>query len=86
MLINIALEDAFFQGILSSLIHVTWSLAAGGRLGVGNDPRYNKTRCFDPFPFPTCTDEHRERIRRLAEKLDAHRKRQPVVFSVAQDD
>lgn len=27
-------------------------MAAGARLGVGNDPRYNKTRCFDPFPFP----------------------------------
>ncbi|WP_369690176.1 hypothetical protein [Ectopseudomonas oleovorans] len=27
-------------------------MAAGGRLGVGNDPRYNKTRCFETFPFP----------------------------------
>ena len=52
-----AFEDAFFLGVLSSRVHVTWALAAGGRLGVGNDPRYNKTRCFDPFPFPECTDE-----------------------------
>ncbi len=52
-LINIALNDAFFLGVLSSRTHVVWALAAGRRLGVGNDPVYVKTRCFDPFPFPT---------------------------------
>ena len=62
--------------MLSSRIHVTWALAAGGRLGVGNDPRYNKSRCFDPFPFPDCSEEQKQRIRELAESLDAHRKRQ----------
>jgi hypothetical protein len=56
MLVNVALDDALFLGVLSSRIHVAWALAAGGRLGVGNDPRYNKTRCFDPFPFPACAD------------------------------
>ena len=76
MLIAIALDDAYLLGVLSSRIHVTWALAAGGRLGVGNDPRYNKSRCFDPFSFPDCDDEQKERIRELAEKLDAHRKRQ----------
>lgn len=53
-----------------------WALAAGGRLGVGSDPRYNKTRCFDPFPFPTPTELQQSRICALAESLDAHRKRQ----------
>jgi hypothetical protein len=81
MLVNIALHDAFFHGVLSSSIHVTWSLAAGGRLGVGNDPRYNKTRCFDPFPFPTCTEDQKEHIRQLAEWLDSHRKRQQSLCS-----
>ncbi len=52
MLIVIAIEDGLALGILSSELHVVWALAAGGRLGVGNDPRYNKSRCFDPFPFP----------------------------------
>lgn len=47
-----ALEDAMALGILSSSVHITWALAVGGRLGVGNDPRYNKSRCFEPFPFP----------------------------------
>lgn len=80
MLINIALDDAFYLGVLSSHVHVTWALAAGGRLGIGNDPRYNKTRCFDPFPFPTCTDKLQTRVRELAEALDAHRKRQQILF------
>ena len=47
-----------FSGVLSSRIHVTWALAAGGRLGVGNDPRYNKTVCFETFPFPVPDDRH----------------------------
>lgn len=76
MLICIAMSDAHHLGVMSSHIHVTWALAAGGRLGVGNDPRYNKTRCFDPFPFPVPSDEQAARIRELGEQLDAHRKRQ----------
>jgi len=75
-LIAFAISDAFALGILSSSLHVAWALAAGGRLGVGNDPRYNNTRCFDPFPFPAATAEQSTRIRDLAEQLDAHRKRQ----------
>ncbi|MDB9321016.1 class I SAM-dependent DNA methyltransferase [Nodularia spumigena] len=70
----IALDDAYFLGVLSSKIHVTWALAAGGRLGVGNDPVYVKTKCFDPFPFPEPTAEQKQKIRELGEKLDAHRK------------
>jgi type II restriction/modification system DNA methylase subunit YeeA len=45
------IDDTTF-GILSSRIHITWALSAGGRMGVGNDPIYNSTRCFEPFPFP----------------------------------
>ena len=76
MLIAIALDDAYHLGVLSSRIHVAWALAAGGRLGVGNDPRYNKSRCFEPFPFPNPAPDQQARIRDLAERLDAHRKRQ----------
>jgi hypothetical protein len=75
MLVIVAVDDGFSLGVLNSRIHVTYALAAGGRLGVGNDPRYNKSRCFDPFPFPDCTEPQRERIRKIAEELDAHRKR-----------
>jgi hypothetical protein len=74
MLIAIALDDAYFLGVLSSRIHTTWALAAGGDLG-GNTPRYNKTRCFDPFPFPDATPEQKQKIRDIGERLDTHRKR-----------
>jgi hypothetical protein len=73
-LIVVASDDASLLGVLSSRAHVVWALASGGWLGVGNDPRYSKTRCFDPFPFPANIDEHRVRIGQLAEALDAHRK------------
>lgn len=74
MLIAIALDDAAHLATLSSRIHLTWALAAGGRLGVGNDPRYNKSKCFDPFPFPEPTPQQTEHLRALGEALDAHRK------------
>lgn len=72
----IASDDAYVLGVLSSRIHTTWALATGGKLGVGNDPRYQNTQCFDPFPFPVCSEELKRRIRELAETLDAHRKRE----------
>ena len=75
-LICIALDDAFSLGVLSSTVHMRWALASGGWLGVGNDPVYVKTRCFDPFPFPAASEPQQARIRDLAEQLDAHRKRQ----------
>ncbi|HEY1613800.1 MAG TPA: DNA methyltransferase [Rhizomicrobium sp.] len=75
MLVAIASDDASTLGILSSRIHMVWALRAGGWLGMGNDPRYSKSRCFDPFPFPDADDLQRQRIRDLAEDLDAHRKR-----------
>ncbi len=74
MLICIATSAAWHLGVLSSKVHVAWAVAAGGRLGVGNDPRYNKTLCFDPFPFPDPPTALRARISALAERLDAHRK------------
>ena len=76
MLVAVALDDAFYLGVLSSRVHVCWALAQGGRLGVGNDPRYNKTRCFETFPFPEPSEAIKDRIRNLGESLDTHRKRQ----------
>jgi hypothetical protein len=70
-----ALDDAFHLGVLSSKIHVIFALAPEARLGKGNDPRYIKTNCFDPFPFPLCSEEDKKTIRTIAEELDAHRKR-----------
>src|SRR3546814_20973255 len=40
-------------------------------------PRYSKSRCFDPFPFPGTfsSEPDKASIRAIAEDLDAHRKR-----------
>jgi hypothetical protein len=70
----IALDDAFFHGVLSSRIHIVWALATGGTLE--DRPRYNKTLCFETFPFPNATESQQKCIRDIAETLDAHRKRQ----------
>ncbi len=72
MLVNIAVDDAYSLGVLSSRTHVTWALAQGGTLE--DRPRYNKTRCFETFPFPEPADALRAHIRELGERLDAHRK------------
>ncbi|MCC5839509.1 MAG: class I SAM-dependent DNA methyltransferase [Opitutales bacterium] len=74
MLVCIASDEAALLGILSSRHHVAWALAQGGTLE--DRPRYNKTRCFETFPFPDATPDQKERIGALAERLDAHRKRQ----------
>ena len=63
-----------------------WSLANGGSLGmyIGN-VRYNKSRCFETFPFPDddtgLTPKLRDRIAQLAEQIDAHRKRQQAAHT-----
>ncbi len=71
--------------ILSSRVHGCWALAAGGTLE--GRPVYNKTRCFETFPFPALASPILgdgealnqvlvEKLRSLGEQLDAHRKRQ----------
>lgn len=75
-LIAIALEDNFYQGVLSSRLHIEWAFCTGSWMGVGNDSVYNKAVCFDKFPFPDVIPEQQALIRDLAERLDAHRKRQ----------
>ncbi len=70
----VASDNPFVLGVLSSAVHVTWALAAGGRLGFGNDPRYQNALCFDPFPFPATSAAQAAEIAALAEELDALRK------------
>jgi hypothetical protein len=81
-LVVITLDDAFFLGVLSSRIHVVYSIAAGGWIGYGNDPVYVKTDCFDPFPFPLCGEREKARIRELADALDTHRKQMQAKHGV----
>jgi hypothetical protein len=72
----VALSQGFQLAVLQSRAHTLFALEAGGRLGVGNDPTYNHSDCFDPFPFPDTTSEQQTRLSEIAERLDAHRKRQ----------
>jgi hypothetical protein len=70
----IALSDDCSSGILSSRLFEWFLLASGGRMGVGNDPRFNNTRCFLPFPFPDATGQQRSRIGDLAARIHTHRR------------
>ncbi|ABE40463.1 conserved hypothetical protein [Rhodopseudomonas palustris BisB5] len=71
--IAVGSDDAFILGVLSSRLHVRWSLSKGGTLE--DRPRYNNSMCFDPFPFPDANPIQKQTIRVIAEELDAHRKR-----------
>lgn len=44
-------DDTTF-GILHSRFHELWALKSCSWMGVGNDPRYTPTTCFETFPFP----------------------------------
>ena len=72
-LVIFGFDDAYYLGVLSSIIHITWSFSTGGRLE--DRPRYNNTLCFNPFPFPIPTEKQKQAIRELGERLDSHRKR-----------
>jgi SAM-dependent methyltransferase len=72
-LMIIALADAFAVGVLSARIHAVWVCHSSASLGP--TPRYIKSRCFDPFPFPDPPEALKAKIRETAEELDALRKR-----------
>jgi hypothetical protein len=72
-IVCMASQDAYVLGVLSSRFHVVWTLANGGTLE--DRPIYTKSQCFDPFPFPVTDDLRKQKIRAIAEELDAHRKR-----------
>lgn len=71
-LVTVCSADALHLGVLSSQVHVDWVLATGGTLE--DRPRYNKTLCFETFPFPELEAASAARIGQLAEELDAFRK------------
>ena len=80
----VARSDDYVFGALHSRIHQSWALAQGSRLGVGNDPRYVHTQCFNTFPLPWALDtadealseaqaQHRDAIAGAAASLNAQR-------------
>jgi MmeI, DNA-methyltransferase domain/MmeI, N-terminal domain/MmeI, helicase spacer domain/MmeI, target recognition domain len=70
--IGLGSSGAYDLGVLSSSIHICWTLANGGTLE--DRPRYNKDVCFDPFPFPSPSELLKAQISTVAEELDAFRK------------
>jgi len=73
MIVAVGSEDAYLLGVLSSRIHEIWAASQGGTLE--DRPRYTKSRCFDPFPFPDASEPQKRLIRAIAEELDVLRKR-----------
>jgi len=76
-LTNIATDEASILGVLSSRLHIVWALAAGSTLE--DRPVWVKSTCFDAFPFPDASLMQQAQIRDLAERIDAHRKRQQAL-------
>ena len=76
MLVNIGSDADSLLAVLSSRVNVCWSIEAGGWLGMGNDPRYSKSRTFDPMPFPVGegSDNSGEALTELGDRLDSFRK------------
>lgn len=72
-LVCFALSDAAHLAVLSSSLHVGWSLATGGTLE--DRPIYTKSQGFDPFPFPAWTAVQHAALAEAGEALEAFRKR-----------
>ncbi len=62
-----AREDDFTLGLLHSRVHACWSVAVGTQLV--EHPRYTPTTCFETFPFPRASIEHRARVGAAARQL-----------------
>jgi hypothetical protein len=58
-------------GILTSIIHMAWLRFIGGRMK--SDPRYSIGLVYNPFPFPTISEDDEARITRLANQVLAAR-------------
>jgi hypothetical protein len=64
--------DAFFLGVLSSSMFRSWFNVTASTLE--DRPRFIKSRCFDPFPFPSPGELLKAQIRNVADELDVFRK------------
>ncbi len=75
-LVLISTTNYTIQAILSSRIHVYWTLVTSGYLGVGNDSRYNNSISFSKYSFPDLGTRPalKDRLRELGERLDSFRK------------
>ena len=65
----ITIPDAtlYHFGVLTSNVHMAWMRAVCGRLK--SDYRYSKDVVYNNFPWPTPTDEQREKIEQTAQAI-----------------
>ena len=76
-----AVDDDYSFGILHSRVHEVWTLNNCSWHGVGNDPTYVISTCFDTFPFPwppdskTIDDPRVTAISDAAKELNEQRER-----------
>jgi hypothetical protein len=74
----IASSGAVHLGVLSSRVHQAWWVKVGPTLE--DRPRWKPSVCFETFPFPEANTSESDRVARIAEQLDAHRKRQQELY------
>ncbi len=55
------------MGIISSRIHMLWVKAVAG--GIKTDLGYSNSLCFNAFPFPPISDQHKEEITRCVFRI-----------------
>ena len=71
-LVCIGVQESSCLAVLSSRLHVVWSLAVGGVLE--DRPIYTKSSTFAPFPFPSMAGADKTVLESLGARLDAFRK------------
>ncbi len=70
-----ARDDDYFFGVLHSRLHQVWALKLGTQLRERESGfTYTPTSCFETFPFPLPSDEHRAAIGEAARLLDERRR------------
>jgi type II restriction/modification system DNA methylase subunit YeeA len=74
-LMVVAKQDDYTFGVVQSKFHELWALAQCTWHGVGNDPRYTPTTCFETFPFPRATPAQATAIAAAAKELNTLRER-----------
>jgi len=60
--------------VLESALHKAWATELGSGFGSGGAPRYNPSRCFSTFPFPTITPSRDDQtLQCIGEAFHLHR-------------
>lgn len=67
--------EPYIFGVLTSLMHMVWIRAVGGKLE--DRLRYSSALCYNTFPFPEITDKQKESIATHVYNILEERERNP---------